>query len=226
MQKIFKIFFNIVNIYSDFYQSYGSICSGERCGLWASCLDTVMAERNCTYFSSLQLLKVFLEFAKRQLDENVTDENVDNEQNSLEQSLRRRTSSRDQGKSSSQGSANVVWRTALSVIQQVLCVSMVYLIAVLHLKPFGLTYLNIVCRKGISSEGCEYMYCIFLFFFDRIHLWVILMHFIFNMHIQFRYKYNLSGLRLVPTWVTSSLLIRSPYTVLKICHYHYWIVTE
>lgn len=47
---------------------------------------------------------------------------------------------------------------------------MVYLIAVLHLKPFGLTYLNIVCRKGISSDGCEYMYCIFLFFFDRIHL--------------------------------------------------------
>lgn len=59
-------------------------------------------------FSQSSLEQVFLEFAKRQLDENVTDENVDNEQNSLEQSLRRRTSSRDQGKSSSQGSANVV----------------------------------------------------------------------------------------------------------------------
>lgn len=59
-------------------------------------------------FSQSSLEQVFLEFAKRQLDENVTDENVDNKQNSLEQSLRRRTSSRTQGRSSSQDSGNVV----------------------------------------------------------------------------------------------------------------------
>nr|XP_022313180.1 ATP-binding cassette sub-family A member 5-like isoform X3 [Crassostrea virginica]XP_022313182.1 ATP-binding cassette sub-family A member 5-like isoform X3 [Crassostrea virginica]XP_022313183.1 ATP-binding cassette sub-family A member 5-like isoform X3 [Crassostrea virginica] len=57
--------------------------------------DHGMEEYN---FSQSSLEQVFLEFAKRQLDENtnVTDENVDNEQNTLEQSIRRRTSSKIQ----------------------------------------------------------------------------------------------------------------------------------
>lgn len=42
---------------------------------------------------------------------------------------------------------------------------MVYLIAVLHLKPFGLTYLNIVCRKKNEFRGLRVHVLYFSFFF-------------------------------------------------------------
>lgn len=138
-------------------------CSGEWCGLWASCFNTAIAERNCTYFSSLQLLKVFLEFAKRQLDENVTDENVDNEQNSLEQSLRRRTSSREQGRNSSQGSGNVVWLTEEQPwVSSKKCVMCIHGVSSSCASSYTIGInINIERRKGIRSECYQY----FTFFF-------------------------------------------------------------